>query len=72
MSYSDLQTIVPQLGARVAPERREAAVGTVDPRRSIAAQRDYVGAFFDLHLRGRDRHLFDGESPRHPDVDFID
>ncbi|WP_236725420.1 alpha/beta hydrolase family protein [Amycolatopsis orientalis] len=72
MAYSDLQTIVPQLGARVTPEKRAAAIGTVDPRRSIAAQRDYIGAFFDLHLRGRDQHLFDGESPRHPDIDFID
>ncbi|MFI6480968.1 alpha/beta hydrolase family protein [Nonomuraea sp. NPDC050663] len=72
LAYTDLQTIVPQLGARVSPERREAVIGTIDPRRSLAAQRDYLGAFFDLHLRGRDRHLFDGESPRHPDVDFID
>ncbi|WP_188197365.1 alpha/beta hydrolase family protein [Nonomuraea sp. SYSU D8015] len=71
-SYSDLQIIVPQLGARVAPEKREALIGTIDPRRSLAAQRDYIGAFFDLHLRGRDRHLFDGESPRHPNIDFID
>ncbi|NRQ37351.1 lipase [Nonomuraea sp. NN258] len=72
LSYSDLQVIVPQLGARVTPERREAAIGAIDPRRSLAAQRDYLGAFFDLHLRGRDRHLFDGESPRHPNIDFID
>ncbi|WP_189243254.1 alpha/beta hydrolase family protein [Planobispora rosea] len=72
MAYSDLQVIVPQLGARVAPEKREAVIGTIDPRRSVAAQRDYIGAFFDLHLRGRDRHLFDGESPQHPDIDFIE
>ncbi|MBB5857997.1 alpha/beta hydrolase family protein [Amycolatopsis umgeniensis] len=72
MAYSDLQVIVPQLGARVAPEKREAVIGTIDPRRSLAAQRDYIGAFFDLHLKGRDRHLFDGESPRHPNIDFID
>ncbi|MDF5756189.1 lipase [Spongiactinospora sp. TRM90649] len=72
LAYSDLQSIVPQLGARVAPEKREAVIGTIDPRRSLAAQRDYIGAFFDLHLRGRDRHLFDGESPGYPDIDFID
>ncbi|TYB71015.1 lipase [Nonomuraea sp. PA05] len=72
LAYSDLQIIVPQLGARVARDKREALIGTIDPRRSLAAQRDYLGAFFDLHLRGRDRHLFDGESPRHPDIDFID
>ncbi|MEV6912233.1 lipase [Amycolatopsis sp. NPDC051071] len=72
MAYSDLQTVVPQLGSRVTPEKRVAAIGTIDPRRSLAAQRDYVGAFFDLHLKGRDRHLFDGESPLHPNIDFID
>ncbi|MFD0474436.1 alpha/beta hydrolase family protein [Nonomuraea thailandensis] len=71
LAYTDLQIIVPQLGARVAPEKREAVIGTIDPRRSLAAQRDYIGAFFELHLRGRDRHLFDGESPRHPNIDFI-
>ncbi|RSN27603.1 lipase [Amycolatopsis sp. WAC 01416] len=72
MAYSDLQVVVPQLGSRVAPEKREAVIGTIDPRRSLAAQREYIGAFFDLHLKGRDRHLFDGESPRHPNIDFID
>ncbi|UMP05032.1 lipase [Amycolatopsis sp. EV170708-02-1] len=72
MAYSDLQVVVPQLGSRVAPEKREAVIGTIDPRRSVAAQRDYIGAFFDLHLRGRDKHLFDGESPRHPNIDFIE
>ncbi len=72
MSYSDLQVVVPQLGALVTPEKRKASIGTIDPRRSLAAQRDYIGAFFDLHLKGRDRHLFDGESPRHPNIDFIE
>lgn len=72
MAYSDLQVVVPQLGSRVTPEKREAVIGTIDPRRSVAAQRDYIGAFFDLHLKGRDRHLLDGESPRHPNIDFID
>ncbi|AIG76918.1 Conserved putative secreted protein [Amycolatopsis japonica] len=72
MAYSDLQVVVPQLGSRVTPDKREAVIGTIDPRRSVAAQRDYIGAFFDLHLKGRDRHLLDGESPRHPNIDFID
>ena len=72
MAYSDLQIVVPQLGDRVAPEKREAVIGTIDPRRSLAAQRDYIGAFFDLHLRGRDKHMFDGESPRYPNIDFIE
>ncbi|WP_414938893.1 alpha/beta hydrolase family protein [Amycolatopsis sp. cmx-11-51] len=72
MAYSDLQVVVPQLGSRVAPEKREAVIGTIDPRRSLAAQRDYVGAFFDLHLRGWEKRMFDGESPRYPNIDFIE
>ncbi|OOC04935.1 lipase [Amycolatopsis azurea DSM 43854] len=72
MAYSDLQVVVPQLGSRVTPEKREAVIGTIDPRRSLAAQREYISAFFDLHLKGRDRHLLDRESPRYPNIDFID
>ncbi|WP_051173698.1 alpha/beta hydrolase family protein [Amycolatopsis orientalis] len=72
MGYSDLQAVVPQLASLVKPEKVRALIGTIDPRRSVAAQRDYISAFFDLHLKGRDRHLFDRESPRHPDVGFID
>ncbi|OXM56564.1 lipase [Amycolatopsis thailandensis] len=72
MAYSDLQVVIPQLGSRVAKEKREAVIGTIDPRRSLAAQREYVGAFFDLHLRGRDKHMFDRESPHYPNIDFID
>lgn len=72
MGYSDLQAIVPQLGDLVTPEKRTEVIGTIDPERSLTAQRDYISAFFDLHLRGRDRQMFDRESPRHPDVDFIE
>lgn len=32
-------------------------VGTIDPGRSVAARRAYVGAFFDLHLRGKPTQL---------------
>jgi hypothetical protein len=46
-------------------------VGTVDPRRSIRAQRAYLTAFFDLHLRGRDSPLLHHESAAHPDVRLV-
>jgi hypothetical protein len=45
--------------------------GTIDPVRSVAAQRAYIGAFFDLWLRGRDNHLLDGPSDRYPEVLFF-
>ncbi|HEX6356391.1 hypothetical protein [Actinophytocola sp.] len=45
--------------------------GTIDPVRSVAAQRAYLGAFFDLWLRGRDNHLLDGPSASYPEVLFF-
>ncbi|MGA6163298.1 alpha/beta hydrolase family protein [Amycolatopsis magusensis] len=67
-SYTDHQSLVPRLGldpAAVAP-----FLGTVDAGRSMTAQRAYLTAFFDEHLRHRPQPLFDGPSPQHPDVEF--
>ncbi|WP_343239125.1 hypothetical protein [Streptomyces sp. SID8014] len=44
----------------------------MDPGRSTAAQRAYLAAFFDQHLRKRPQNLLDGPSPAHPDVRFVD
>ncbi|SDM51492.1 Platelet-activating factor acetylhydrolase, isoform II [Allokutzneria albata] len=71
LSFSDLQVLLPQLGTRLSLAAREAAIGTVDPTRSVAAQRAYVAAFFDLHLRGRDTRLLDGPSPAFPELTFV-
>ncbi len=49
----------------------EPLVGTIDPDRSLAAQRAYLAAFFDLHLRHRDSQLLDGPTRRYPDVQLI-
>jgi dienelactone hydrolase len=75
-SFSDLQTLVAQVDEAFdlpaeAAERVEDLIGTIDPDRSIAAQRAYIAAFFDLHVRHRDTHLLDGPSPAHPEVQFI-
>ncbi|MFE9065591.1 alpha/beta hydrolase family protein [Streptomyces violaceusniger] len=72
-SYTDAQTIVPALDDRldIPAQRREQVIGTVDAGRSTAAQRAYLPAFFDQHLRGRPRDLLDGPSPSHPDVPFV-
>ncbi|HEX2134277.1 MAG TPA: lipase [Actinophytocola sp.] len=73
MSFSDTQVILPQIDRKepLPAEKLAAAIGTVDPRRSLAAQRDYLAAFFGLHLRGRQTTLFDGDSPAHPDVRLV-
>jgi predicted dienelactone hydrolase len=72
-TFTDRQALLPQVDAAFdLPDGLLAAtIGTVDPRRSIAAQRAYLVAFFDLHLRHRPQPLLDGPSPRHPDVVFV-
>jgi predicted dienelactone hydrolase len=72
-SYTDVQNILPALDERldIPAQTREQYIGTVDPERSTAAQRAYLTAFFDQHLRDRPRHLLDGPSPSHPEVRFV-
>ncbi|MEV0375025.1 lipase [Streptomyces sp. NPDC050636] len=72
-SYTDAQSFVPALDEHldIPAETREQYIGTVDPERSTAAQRAYVTAFFDQHLRGRPQHLLDGPSPSYPEVSFV-
>ncbi|MFI7118967.1 alpha/beta hydrolase family protein [Amycolatopsis sp. NPDC049868] len=70
LGYSDLQAVVPQLSSLAGSAKTRELIGTIDPGRSVAAQRDLVGAFFDLHLRGQDRRLFELGSTRHPGVEF--
>ncbi|HET6859542.1 MAG TPA: lipase [Streptomyces sp.] len=72
-SYTDAQSFVPALDEHldIPAATREQYIGAVDPERSTAAQRAYISAFFDQHLRGRPQHLLDGPSPSHPDVSFV-
>lgn len=76
--YSDYQWLVPQVDAALRPDSavwEEAvvgSVGTIDPERSLAAQRAYVTAFFEEYLRGEEQPLLDGPSDAYPDVEFID
>ncbi|WP_018682918.1 alpha/beta hydrolase family protein [Actinokineospora enzanensis] len=69
--YTDLQFAVPQLASVLPPGAREQLIGTIDPTRSVVAQHDYIGAFFDLHLKNCDRGLFYRDSPRYPDAHLI-
>ncbi|MFI9235369.1 alpha/beta hydrolase family protein [Streptomyces sp. NPDC053079] len=74
-AYTDLQAQLPPIAAagNMPADRLAVLVGTVDPARSVRAQRAYLSEFFDVHLRHRpDRGLFDGPSAAHPEVSFID
>ncbi|MBB2741500.1 UNVERIFIED_ORG: dienelactone hydrolase [Microbispora rosea subsp. rosea] len=70
-SFTDLQPLLPQIAAKLPTVPLADYVGTIDPGRSVAAQRAYVGAFFDLHLRGKPTHLFEGPDTRFPEVSLI-
>jgi len=76
-SYTDDEEFLSQLvKARIIPlgvasQVVVPAIGTIDPVRAVAAERAYIGAFFDLHLRHRGSSLLDRPSPRYPDIQFI-
>jgi len=69
---TDFAALVPQILPvfPLPPELVESLnLGTIDGTRAVAVERAYVGAFFNLHLRGRG-HLLDRPSPRFPEVVF--
>ncbi|GAA1003960.1 esterase [Acrocarpospora pleiomorpha] len=72
-SFTDLETLLPQAAPSLGltPSQVTQAIGTLAPYRAIHAQRDYVRAFFDLHLRHHDNHLLQHPSPRYPQIRFI-
>ncbi|MFF5249174.1 alpha/beta hydrolase family protein [Streptosporangium sp. NPDC000095] len=70
-SFTDLQPLLPQIATTLPKVPLADYVGTIDPGRSVAAQRAYVGAFFDLHLRGKPTRLFEGPDTRFPEVSLI-
>jgi dienelactone hydrolase len=74
-TYTDAEVIVPQLARPLRLSRATVAmnIGTIAPRRAVAADRAYLVAFFDRWLRGRDDHgLLERPSPRYPEVRLFD
>ncbi|GAA2343590.1 hydrolase [Dactylosporangium salmoneum] len=69
LSFTDYQALFPQAG--VPAEQLEPSFGTIDPRRSVAAQRAYLLAYFDRYLRGRPSRLLERPSPRYPEIRFV-
>ncbi|MGZ4250429.1 MAG: alpha/beta hydrolase [Solirubrobacteraceae bacterium] len=79
-SYTDLEQFLGQLlSARIVPRQITRArvaevIGTIQPTRAVAAERAYIAAFFDLHLRGLHgaSTLLSRPSPDYPDIRFLD
>ncbi len=61
-SFTDYGTLADQLGLDIGQ--------TIPGDRAVRITNTYVGAFFDQHLRERDRPLLDGPSRRYPEVHF--
>ncbi|MER7760697.1 hydrolase [Streptomyces sp. NPDC097619] len=70
-SYTDLQTLLPQLLRHLPIPDPTGLIGTIDPRRSLATQRTAVVAFFTRYLRGRPTHFFDRPGDRWPELEVL-
>ncbi|MEU3713358.1 alpha/beta hydrolase family protein [Streptomyces catenulae] len=73
-SYTDGQSLIPQIARslKLPQDDITALIGTVPPRRAVAAEKAYVSAFFERWLRGRDDGgLLDGDSTRYPEMRFV-
>jgi hypothetical protein len=75
-AFTDFQFVFPQLFREIYGDDPiitsvlTALVGSARPDRSVLAQREYLGAFFDRTLRRRPALLLRGESPKFPEVRF--
>jgi hypothetical protein len=78
-SYTDLEQFLGQLlAARILPRqlthsRVTEVIGTIQPHRAVTAERAYIAAFFDLHLRGLPgaNKLLSRPSPNYPEIKFL-
>jgi predicted dienelactone hydrolase len=73
LSFNDGQVLFPQVADVLGLGADDLAqlIGTINPDRSIAVQRRYLRAFFDLWLRHRDEALLDAPNRRFPEVQFV-
>lgn len=77
LSYCDYEDFLSQLRAAGVISATQAAevvtpyIGTIDPRQAVAAERSYIRAFFDLHLRSLNDQLLNRPSVRYPEVKFL-
>lgn len=67
--FEDLRSLLQQMAdTGVIPTKL--LRGTLDPARSVAIERTYLAAFFDLWLKNKDNHLLDGPSDDYPEIEL--
>jgi predicted dienelactone hydrolase len=64
-SYTDYQVLLPQTSNKLSVSFKvtEKSIGTVDSEKAIAAQKAYISAFFEYHLKGISQPIFKSPSP---------
>ncbi|MGV9270722.1 alpha/beta hydrolase family protein [Kitasatospora sp. NPDC003701] len=70
LTFSDFAVLLPAARPVLSwpDEQFDQLLGTIDGSRAVAAQRAYLAAFFDLHLRHRPTTLFDSPTPLFPEM----
>jgi predicted dienelactone hydrolase len=73
LTFHDSVLMKPRLATipGMTPDLLQEQYGTIDGRRAVTVQRAYVAAFFDLHLRQRERNLFNGPSTDYAEISFV-
>lgn len=73
-TFTDYQFLLPMLdrSLSLAPMVMQNLIGTVDPDQMLAAQRDYISAFFELHLKGIPQPLLESPSTLYPAVEVVE
>jgi predicted dienelactone hydrolase len=76
-SFTDFEEFLSQLqAARIRPGAISrnlvtSFIGTIQPSQAVTAERVYIAAFFDLHLRGQHSKLLTGPSSQYPEIEFL-
>jgi dienelactone hydrolase len=69
-SSTDAEALLPQLG--LSKDVLDQQLGSIPYHEAIRYQGDYLAAFFDRFVRGRDNGLLDGPSARYPRMEFLE
>lgn len=72
-TFTDYQFLLPILDKKLSlpPQVIQNTLGTTDPKQMLDAQRNYISAFFDLHLKGIPQPLLLTPSELYPEVEFV-
>src|SRR5690554_1441588 len=72
-TFTDYQILFPQLDRKlsISPRVIQQSIGTANSDQAFEAQKNYIAAFFELHLKGISQPLLESPSTLYPEVEFI-